>query len=177
MHNSHGAGRGAPRESRESRGAPSARSASAAPCALWVLGGHALASHALLPNNRGISPAQAQDARNSQFGDGTFLACVGVTLGVALGGAPLGVVLARGSCRRRALFWARGKGIARRKEITDTLKREQTHALCFRAQGTGQLGAARSRQGESKEVGGVSGVEKDVFEEQGGASRLLGWAD
>jgi hypothetical protein len=49
---------------------------------------------ALTPdNNREISPPP----RRTKFGDGTFLACVGVALGVALG-----VVLARGSCWRQA---------------------------------------------------------------------------
>jgi hypothetical protein len=75
--------------------------------------------------------------RRTEFGDGTFLACVGVALGVALG-VVLGIVLARGSCRRRALFWARGKEIARRKEIADALKRaERANAPLF--QSTEQL--------------------------------------
>jgi hypothetical protein len=42
----------------------------------------------------------------------------------------------------------------------------------------GYRGAARSRQDESKEVGGVwSGVETDVLGGQWGACRLVGWAD
>jgi hypothetical protein len=81
-------------------------------------------------------PRNQPTPRRTKFGDGTFLACVGVVLGVALG-VVLGIVLARGSCRRRAFFWARGKEIARRKEITDALKREQTH-LYFRAQSSSQ---------------------------------------
>jgi hypothetical protein len=62
---------------------------------------------------------------------------VGVVLGVALGVA-LGVDWREGAAAAGGKFFlARGKEIARRKEITDALKREQTY-LYFRAQSSSQ---------------------------------------
>jgi hypothetical protein len=60
---------------------------------------------------RAQQPRNQPTPRRTKFGDGTFLG--------------------------NGWQWARGKEIARRKEITDALKREQTH-LYFRAQSSSQ---------------------------------------
>jgi hypothetical protein len=46
-------------------------------------------------------PRNQHAPRRTKFGDRTFLACVGVVLGV---------VLARASCRRRVFFWGKRQG-------------------------------------------------------------------